>query len=54
MGGSDLEITGCYFQVALKFLHGASFLEPFNSDNAKNGKTTQAMKVYTYTTKLCE
>ena len=54
MGGSDLEITGRYFQVALKFLHGASFLEPFNSDNAKNGETTQAMKVYTYTTKLCE
>ena len=41
MGSSDLEIsTGRYFQEALKFLHGASLLEPCNSDNAKHGETT--------------
>ena len=54
MGGSDLEITGRYFQAALKFLHGASLLEPCNSDNAKHGETTQAMKVYTDTARICE
>ena len=54
MGGGDLEITGCYFQAALKFLHGASLLEPCNSKNAKHGETTQAMKVYTDTARLCE
>ena len=54
MGGSDLEITGRYFQTTLKFLHGASLLEPCNSDNAKHGETTQAMKVYTYNVRLCE
>ena len=54
MGGSDLEIsTGLYFQVALKFLHGASLLDPCNFDNAKHEETTQAMKVYTYTARLC-
>ena len=52
MGGSDLEITGCYFQSPLKFIHGASLLGPCNFDNAKHGETTQAMKVYTDTTKL--
>ena len=54
MGGSDLEITGCYFQTTLKFLHGASLLEPCNSDNAKLGETTQAMKVYIDTARLDE
>ena len=55
MGSSDLEIsTGCYFQVDLKFLHGASLLEPCNSDNAKHGETSQTMKVYTDTARLCE
>jgi len=54
MGGSDLEIIGRYFQAALKFLHGASLLEPCNSDNAKHGETNQAMKVYTDTARLCE
>ena len=54
MGCSDLEISGRYFQAALKFLHGASLLEPCNSDNAKHGETTQAMKVYTDTSKLSE
>ena len=55
MGGSDLEIsTRHYFQAALKFLHGASLLEPCNSDNPKHGETTQAMKVYTNTSRLCE
>ena len=55
MGGSDLENNiGHYFQVALKFLHGASLLEPCNSDNAKHGETTQDMKVYIDTSRLCE
>ena len=55
MGGSDLEInTIHYLQAALKFLHGASLLEPCNSDNAKNGETTQDMKVYTDTARICE
>ena len=47
MGGSDLEITGRYFQATLKFIHGASLLDPCNSDNEKHGETTQDMKVYT-------
>ena len=54
MGGSDLENTGRYFQATLKFLHGASLLEPCSFDNAKHGETTQAMKVYTDTTRLCQ
>ena len=55
MGGSDLEIsTGRYFQVTLKFLHGASLLEPYNFDNAKHGEKTQAIKVYTDTVRFCE
>jgi hypothetical protein len=54
IGGSDHEITGLYFQAALKFLHGASLLEPYNADNAKHGEITQAMKVYTDTAKLFE
>ena len=54
MGGSNLENTSRYFQAALKFLHGASLLKPCNSDNAKHGETTQAMKVYTDTSRLCE
>ena len=54
MGRSDLEITGRYFQTALKFLHGASLLDPCNSDNAKHGEATQVMKVYTDTSKICE
>ena len=45
MGVSDLEITSCYFEAALKFLHGASLLEPCNSDNRKHGETTHDMKV---------
>ena len=54
MGGSDLEITGRYFQAALKFLLGASLLEPCNFENANHGETTQAMKVYTDTARLCD
>ena len=54
MGGRDLEINGHYFQATLKFLHGASLLEPCNSDNAKHGEATQAMKVYIDTARLCE
>ena len=54
MGGSDLEITGRYFQEALKFLHGASLFERCNFDNAKHGETTQDMKVYTNTSRIYE
>lgn len=53
-GECDNYITGLYFQAALKFLHGASLLEPCNADNAKHGEITQAMKVYTDTARLCE
>ena len=55
MGGSELKIsTSCYFQAALKFIHGVSLLEPCNSNIAKHGETTHAMKVYTDTARLCE
>ena len=54
VGDSDLEITGRYFQAALKFHHGASLLEPCNSDNAKHGETNKAIKVYIDTTRLYE
>ena len=55
MGGSDLEIgIGSYYQADLKFIHGASLLEPCNYNNAKHGETTQAMKVYTDTARLYE
>eukprot|EP01018_Ginkgo_biloba_P018331 Gb_16688 [translate_table: standard] len=53
-GGNELESTGLYFRAALKFLHGASLLEPCNADNAKHGETTQSMTVYTDTARLCE
>ncbi|KAF8401520.1 hypothetical protein HHK36_012460 [Tetracentron sinense] len=52
--GSDVEVTGLYFEAALKFLHGASLLEPFNSENAKHGEMTQSVQVYSSTAKLCE
>ena len=54
MGGSDLEITGRYFQVALKIIHGSSLLEPCNYDNVKHVETTQAIKVYIDTARICE
>ena len=54
MGGRDLEINRHYFEAALKFLHGASLLDPCNSNNAKHGETTQAMKVYTDTARIYE
>ncbi|KAF8392615.1 hypothetical protein HHK36_022962 [Tetracentron sinense] len=52
--GSDLESTRLYFEAALKFLHGASLLEPCNSENAKHGDVIQSMQVYRDTAKLCE
>ncbi|KAK9161507.1 hypothetical protein Syun_007848 [Stephania yunnanensis] len=50
--GSDLERTGLYFEAALKFLYGASLLEPCNVENAKHGET-QSMQVYSSTANLC-
>eukprot|EP00262_Sarcandra_glabra_P014497 TRINITY_DN4257_c0_g2_i1.p1 TRINITY_DN4257_c0_g2~~TRINITY_DN4257_c0_g2_i1.p1 ORF type:complete len:303 (+),score=52.46 TRINITY_DN4257_c0_g2_i1:60-911(+) len=52
--GSELESTGLYFQAALKFLHGASLLEPCSIESAKHGEMTQSMQVYTDTARLCE
>ncbi|XP_068662583.1 cysteine-tryptophan domain-containing zinc finger protein 7-like [Aristolochia californica] len=52
--GGGQESTGLYFEAALKFLHGASLLEPVCSEGAKHGETTQSMQVYTDTAKLCE
>ena len=54
MGSGDLEINGSYFRANLKFIHGASLLEPCNFDNEKHGETTQDMKVYIDTSRLCE
>ncbi|ERN16955.1 uncharacterized protein LOC18445287 isoform X1 [Amborella trichopoda] len=53
-GGQELESTGLYFRAALKFLHGASLLEPCNVEGAKHGDTTQSMQVYSDTARLCE
>ncbi|KAG1338629.1 hypothetical protein COCNU_04G009350 [Cocos nucifera] len=52
--GLELESTGLYFQAALKFLHYASLLEPFNFDSAKQGDASRAMQMYFETAKLCE
>ncbi|KAH9328389.1 hypothetical protein KI387_000497 [Taxus chinensis] len=52
--GMELESTGLYFNAALKFLKGASLLEPCNAENARHGEITQSMTVYTETAKLFE
>ncbi|XP_068658730.1 cysteine-tryptophan domain-containing zinc finger protein 7 [Aristolochia californica] len=52
--GGGQESTGLYFEAALKFLHGASLLEPVCAEGAKHGETTQSMQVYADTAKLCE
>ncbi|KMT13727.1 hypothetical protein BVRB_4g081070 isoform C [Beta vulgaris subsp. vulgaris] len=52
VAGSGLESTGIFFQAALKFLHGASLLEPGNNES-RNGEMTPD-EVYTSTARLCE
>lgn len=52
-GGDELGYTDLYFRASLKFLHGASILEPLNAESAKHGET-QSMAVYTNTAQLCE
>ncbi|KAH9327900.1 hypothetical protein KI387_000008, partial [Taxus chinensis] len=34
--GMELECTGLYFNAALKFLKGASLLEPYHAENARH------------------
>ncbi|KAJ4968928.1 hypothetical protein NE237_015629 [Protea cynaroides] len=45
--GLDLERTGLYFEAALKFLHAASLLEPFNNE------VTRSKSVYSETAGMC-
>ncbi|KAL2940905.1 B3 domain-containing transcription repressor VAL1 [Bienertia sinuspersici] len=52
VAGSGLESTGIFFQAALKFLHGASLLEPGNNES-RSGEMTPN-EVYASTAKLCE
>ncbi|KMS96888.1 hypothetical protein BVRB_7g180710 [Beta vulgaris subsp. vulgaris] len=52
VAGSGLESTGIFFQAALKFIHGASLLEPGNNES-RNGEMTPD-EVYTSTARLCE
>ncbi|XP_022147334.1 uncharacterized protein LOC111016289 isoform X3 [Momordica charantia] len=52
--GSNLESIGFYFQAALKFLYGASLLEPSNNEAAKHSEIIQSMQIYSSTAKLCE
>lgn len=52
VAGSGLESTSIFFQAALKFLHGASLLEPGNNES-RNGEFAPN-EVYTSTAKLCE
>ncbi|KAK9691900.1 hypothetical protein RND81_09G227200 [Saponaria officinalis] len=50
--GSGLS-TGIFFQAALKFLHGASLLEPGTAENGRIGEM-KSSEVYSSTAKLCE
>ncbi|KNA12347.1 hypothetical protein SOVF_126770 isoform B [Spinacia oleracea] len=52
VAGSGLESTGIFFQAALKFLHGASLLEP-GTNQSRSGEMSPN-DVYTSTAKLCE
>ncbi|XP_021772926.1 uncharacterized protein LOC110736894 isoform X2 [Chenopodium quinoa] len=52
VAGSGLESTGIFFQAALKFLHGASLLEPGNNQS-RSGEMSPN-DVYTSTARLCE
>ncbi|KAF3790367.1 hypothetical protein EJ110_NYTH13329 [Nymphaea thermarum] len=51
--GPELESMSLYFGAALKFLHGASLLEPNDTDVAKQG-VDYSILVYLDTVKLCE
>uniref|UniRef100_A0A7C9AKP0 CWZF3/5/7 THD domain-containing protein n=1 Tax=Opuntia streptacantha TaxID=393608 RepID=A0A7C9AKP0_OPUST len=51
--GSGLESTRVFFQAALKFLHGASLLEPDHSEIRRCGEMSPS-DVYSTTAKLCE
>ncbi|KAJ8443557.1 hypothetical protein Cgig2_017040 [Carnegiea gigantea] len=51
--GSGLESTRVFFQAALKFLHGASLLEPDHSESGTCGEMSPS-DVYSTTAKLCE
>ncbi|KAL5701162.1 hypothetical protein ACHQM5_026529 [Ranunculus cassubicifolius] len=50
---SGLESTGLYFEAVLKFLHGASLLEPNNVEISRPGDF-QSVHIYSTTTSLCE
>ncbi|KAK9084149.1 hypothetical protein Scep_030620 [Stephania cephalantha] len=52
--GAELQSTKLYFRAALKFLHGASRLEPCDNESAKPGEMTHSMLVYSDTARLCE
>ncbi|KAF9607396.1 hypothetical protein IFM89_034629 [Coptis chinensis] len=51
--GSDLESTGLYFEAVLKFLHGASMLEPLHVESSRHFES-QSMHIYSTTVSLCE
>ncbi|KAF5182169.1 Cw-type zinc finger [Thalictrum thalictroides] len=51
--GSDLDSTGLYFEAVLKFLHGASLLEPCNVESSRHGES-QSVHIYSTTVGLCE
>ncbi|KAM3704844.1 hypothetical protein ACJW31_03G036800 [Castanea mollissima] len=53
ISGSELESIEARFQAALKFLHGASLLDPCNSKSAKYGEMTSTA-AYSSTAKLFE
>lgn len=53
ISGSGLESTEALFQAALKFLHGASLLEPGSNEGGKYGEMTPTA-AYSTTAKLCE
>ena len=53
ISGSGLESTEALFQAALKFLHGASLLEPGSNEGGKYVEMTPTA-AYSTTAKLCE
>ncbi|CAN6468774.1 unnamed protein product [Victoria cruziana] len=52
--GPEMDSMSLYFGAALKFLHGASLLEPNDMDVAKQGDEYYSVQVYLDTVKLCE
>ncbi|PSS18209.1 MORC family CW-type zinc finger protein [Actinidia chinensis var. chinensis] len=51
--GFVFECNEAYFQAALKFLQGASFLETCNGDSSKRAEMSQ-IQIYSNAAKLCE